>query len=221
MVAIFQTCSNVFLTKIYRFQLRFHWSLLARLCPINTIPALVQKMAWPMMVSLLRHICVTRPQLLLIFSDEWHHGEMHFEWIGLLILYLLQGNAFENIVWHVYSNLNTFSWNRLGGWKATQLNDFEFVFLWSLPFQEGTPSVLDAAVLRNFWIAWSEDGTLMAGSGKVPGRFENIRVHDPSRVIIERASITTTDRIQGEWKLPQTPGKTPEQNGRQFCRRPI
>ena len=41
-------------------------------CPINNIPTLAQKMAWhgsgdkplpePMMVSLLTHICITRPQ---------------------------------------------------------------------------------------------------------------------------------------------------------------
>ena len=57
--------------KIYEFRLKFHWSLFPR-GPINNIPALVQKMAWrrlgdkplsePMMVNLLTHICVTRPQ---------------------------------------------------------------------------------------------------------------------------------------------------------------
>ena len=70
MAAIFQTTfSNAFfLMKMFKFWLRFHWSLF----PINNIPALVQIMAWrrpgdkplsePMMVSLLTHICVTRPQ---------------------------------------------------------------------------------------------------------------------------------------------------------------
>ena len=57
--------------KIYEFWLRFHWSFYPK-GPINTIPALVQIMAWsrpgdkplsgPMMVSLLTHICATRPQ---------------------------------------------------------------------------------------------------------------------------------------------------------------
>ena len=52
--------------KIYEFRLRFHWSL------FNNIPALVQIMTWcrsgdkplsePMMINLLTHICVTRPQ---------------------------------------------------------------------------------------------------------------------------------------------------------------
>ena len=48
--------------------------------PINNIPALVQVMAWrrpggkplsePMMVSLLTHICVTRPQWVKLVSEE-------------------------------------------------------------------------------------------------------------------------------------------------------
>ena len=57
--------------KVYKFQLIFHWSFVPK-GPINNIPALVQIMAWhwpgdkpfsePMMVRLLTHICVTRPQ---------------------------------------------------------------------------------------------------------------------------------------------------------------
>ena len=56
--------------KMNEFHLGFHWSLFLRF--ELTIPALVQIMAWrrpgdkplsePMMVSLLTHICVTRPQ---------------------------------------------------------------------------------------------------------------------------------------------------------------
>ena len=77
------TFSNAFsLMKMFQFRLRFHWSLLFSLNNkqqwnlnrglINNIPALVQIMAWrrpgdkplsePMVVSLLTHICVTRPQ---------------------------------------------------------------------------------------------------------------------------------------------------------------
>ena len=81
---IFQTTfSNAFsFMKMFQFRLRFHWSLLFSLKNkpqwnlnrglINNIPALVQIMAWrrpgdkplfePMVVSLLTHICVTRPQ---------------------------------------------------------------------------------------------------------------------------------------------------------------
>ena len=67
MAAVSQmTHSNAFsLMKILEFRLRFHWSLFLRV-------QLVQIMAWrrsgdkplsePMMVSLLTHICVTRPQ---------------------------------------------------------------------------------------------------------------------------------------------------------------
>ena len=73
MAAIFLTTfPNAFLWKksfvfIIKLSLRF-----IRKCPINNIPALVQIMAWrrpgdkllsePMMVSLLTHICVTRPR---------------------------------------------------------------------------------------------------------------------------------------------------------------
>ena len=70
---LFQTTfSNAFSwMKMYKFRLRFHWNLFPK-GPINHIPTLVQIMAWrrpgdkllseSMMVSLLAHICVTRPQ---------------------------------------------------------------------------------------------------------------------------------------------------------------
>ena len=72
MVAIFQTTLwNAFSwTKVPEFRWRFHWGLFLRVQ--NSTPALVQIMAWrrsgakplsePMMVSLLTHMCVTRPQ---------------------------------------------------------------------------------------------------------------------------------------------------------------
>ena len=54
---------------------------------INNIPALVQIMAWrqpggkpifePMMVRLLMHICVTRPQW--VKSNTWHHVWTQYE----------------------------------------------------------------------------------------------------------------------------------------------
>ena len=59
------------LIKILEFRLKFHWKFVPR-GPINNILPLVQIMAWrrpgdkplsePMMVRLLRHLCVTRPQ---------------------------------------------------------------------------------------------------------------------------------------------------------------
>ena len=70
MAAIFRTTFlNAFSwMKMLKFRLRNHWNLFL----INNIPAMVQIMAWrpsgdkplsePMVVSLLTHICVTRPQ---------------------------------------------------------------------------------------------------------------------------------------------------------------
>ena len=70
---IFQTTfSNAFSwMKIYEFRLSFSLKFVPK-GPINKIPALVQIMAWrlpgdkplsePTLVSLLTHICVTRPQ---------------------------------------------------------------------------------------------------------------------------------------------------------------
>ena len=69
MSAILQTTfSHAFSSmKMYEFRFRFYFNLF----PINNISALVQIMAWhrpgdkplsePMMVSLLTHICITRP----------------------------------------------------------------------------------------------------------------------------------------------------------------
>ena len=85
MVAIFQTTFSYAFSwmKMYEFRLRFHWSFVPKV-PINNIPALVLIMAWlwlgdkplsePMMVSLLTHICVTRPQwvnpFVILFSSS-------------------------------------------------------------------------------------------------------------------------------------------------------
>ena len=67
------TLSNAFpWMKMLELRLKFYWSLFLR-GPINNIPALVLIMAWgrpgdkllsePIMVRLLTHICVTRPQI--------------------------------------------------------------------------------------------------------------------------------------------------------------
>ena len=73
MAAIFRTTfSNRFSwMKKDEFRLRFHWFFFPE-GPINNIPALAQIVAWcrsgdkplsePMMVNLLTHICVIRPQ---------------------------------------------------------------------------------------------------------------------------------------------------------------
>ena len=82
MAAISQTTfSNAFSwMKIYQFRLRFHWKFFPR--EEIYIPALVQIMAWrrrgdkplsePVMVSLLTHICATRPQW--VNSCSWNHS---------------------------------------------------------------------------------------------------------------------------------------------------
>ena len=61
---------------------------------INNIPALVLIMAWrrpgdkplsePMMVSLLTHICVTRPQWVKIFDSQWQFSNKASEWLAEL-----------------------------------------------------------------------------------------------------------------------------------------
>ena len=65
--------------------------------PINNIPSLVQVMAWrrpgdkplsePMMVSLLKHICVARPQ--------WVKDKTVSPCLGKMVLVLRQGPSFE------------------------------------------------------------------------------------------------------------------------------
>ena len=68
--------------KMLEFRLRFHWSLFLYKGPINNSPALVQIMAWrrsgdkplsePMLVCLLTHMCVTRPQWVKAWSAKIH-----------------------------------------------------------------------------------------------------------------------------------------------------
>ena len=65
------TLSNIFLKENVRISIKISLKFVPK-GPINNNPALVQIMAWrrsddkplsePMMVSLLRHICITRPQ---------------------------------------------------------------------------------------------------------------------------------------------------------------
>ena len=87
MSTIFQaTFSNAFSwMKMYKFLLRFSLKFVPR-GTINKIPALVQIMVWrrpgdkplsePMVVSLLMHICVTRPQWVNIGNSTawWPYG---------------------------------------------------------------------------------------------------------------------------------------------------
>ena len=98
MAAIFQTTfSNGFSwMKMYEFRLTFHWSLFQK-GPINNIPTLVQITVWrrsgdkplsePMMVSLLTHICVTRPQLIKCKSATYMTTAWRF-WLNGVLLFL-------------------------------------------------------------------------------------------------------------------------------------
>ena len=71
------TFKRIFLNENVRISLKISLKFLPRV-RINNIPALVQIMAWrrpadkplskPMMVSLLTHICVTRPQWVNVFQ---------------------------------------------------------------------------------------------------------------------------------------------------------
>ena len=112
MAAIFQTTfSNAFSwMKTYKFRLRFHWSLFPRV-QLNIFPTLIQIMAWrrpgdkplsePMMVILLTHICVTRPQWvkpLLIYAPTSTAAKVRTE-----CLYALKSDSFQNC------NINLFN----------------------------------------------------------------------------------------------------------------
>ena len=88
MVASFQKFSNAFSKmQMYEYRLKFHW----RLFLINSNPALVHIIAWhragakplsePMMVNLLTHICVIRPQWV-NSSSPWQNG--HYFAIDIL-----------------------------------------------------------------------------------------------------------------------------------------
>ena len=69
MAAVWQTTlSNAFSwMQMLEFRLRFHWSLFLR-----AQLAIFQPLSKPMMVSLLTHICVTRPQWVIPFgSSGW------------------------------------------------------------------------------------------------------------------------------------------------------
>ena len=79
-----------------KFSLKF-----VRKGPINNIPALVQKMTWrrpgdkplsgPMMVSLLTHICVTRPQWVNKKTATEEHMQRNCDWcfLGPLLLRMI------------------------------------------------------------------------------------------------------------------------------------
>ena len=92
--------------------------------PINNIPALVQIMAWrrsgdkplsePMMVSLLTHICVTRPQWVNEVAQYSIHARYHISsWINILLVlsalqllsrmwFMLNGDGYGQHIWQLW-----------------------------------------------------------------------------------------------------------------------
>ena len=87
--AISQTFSNAFSwMKRYEFRVKFHWSLFLRF-ELTIIHALIQIMGWrrpgdkplfePMIVSLLTHICVARPQWV---KSALNNAFLHLKSIG-------------------------------------------------------------------------------------------------------------------------------------------
>ena len=78
--------------------------------PINNNPTLVQIMAWrrsgdkplsePMMVSLLMHLCVTRPQWVKSDCDIW---QLFFSAMPKFIVYPLRGTQLVTEIWRLTS----------------------------------------------------------------------------------------------------------------------
>ena len=82
------TFKRMFLNEDVRISIKISLKFVPK-GPINNIPALVQIMAWhrsgdkplsePMMVSLLTHICVTRPQWVICVTACWDHTTAHWK----------------------------------------------------------------------------------------------------------------------------------------------
>ena len=83
------TLNRIFLNENVRIAIKISLKFAPK-GPINNIPALVQIMAWrrlgdkplsePMIVSLLTHICVTRPQWVMFLM--WLFQNISWEWPG-------------------------------------------------------------------------------------------------------------------------------------------
>ena len=129
--AIFQTTllNEFSWMKMYKFRLRFHWSLFPQ---INNIPALVQIMAWrrpgvkplsePMMVNLLRHLCVTRPQW--VNSMRPSDAYMRLYNIPTLVQIMACHRHYLNQCCHIvnYTVRSIFQWNFIQNSQGNALN---------------------------------------------------------------------------------------------------
>ena len=102
--------------KMFEFRLKFHWSLFPK---VQLIPALVQIMAWrrsgdkplsePMMISLLTHICVTRPQ----WVNRMRHGAF---------LMCFSGCSIFQTTFDLFCVVNSYGWMWIAIYSYTQSN---------------------------------------------------------------------------------------------------
>ena len=117
------TFKRIFLNETFRISIKISLKFVPK-GPINNNPALVQIMAWrrsgdkplsePMMVSLLTHICVTRPQwvnLLVQVMDIHLLGT--WPWTKLIADYLFIG--------HLLTNINLNANEKINMWWTCQL----------------------------------------------------------------------------------------------------
>ena len=127
------TFKRIFLNENVRILIKISLKFVPK-GPINNIPALVQIMAWcrsgdkplsePMMVSLLAHICVTRPQW--VNMRPWLEGELHFYIMDIMvhILPTAFSNAFSLTKNYCISNtisLNCFTKGPIYDKKSTRV----------------------------------------------------------------------------------------------------
>ena len=101
--------------------------------PINNIPALVQMMAWrrsgdkrlsePMMVSLPTHICVTRPQWIKTYCDNWGRIQMRVWTYKRHPIPRPNGRAMGCLLWKFLRNGNDFTLTTISPLAATQVVD--------------------------------------------------------------------------------------------------
>ena len=125
------TFKHIFLNENVRISIKISLNFAPK-GPINNNPALVQIMAWrrpgdkplsePMMVSLLTHICVTRPQWVKQLRLHWYlsvkQNQVHIPWDALYLL--LHSGC---IYWEVECLFcNRFWWELQQKIHATTLN---------------------------------------------------------------------------------------------------
>ena len=115
------TFKRIFLIEMLECRLRFHWNLFLRV----QLTALVQKLAWrrpgdkplsePMLVCLLTHICVTRPQWV-----KWHWWTWLTHWSWDKMAAIFQTTFSDTFSWmKMYEFCLRFHWSLLLGVQLT------------------------------------------------------------------------------------------------------